>query len=41
MLFLLIENDNPFDIEGDDFSFLANHNGKDVIRYRSVFIPGR
>ena len=35
------DSSHPFDIEGDDFSFLANHNGKDVIRYRSVFIPGR
>ncbi|MBQ9544345.1 MAG: hypothetical protein IJV00_04385 [Clostridia bacterium] len=28
----------PFDIAGDTFSFLTNHNGKDVIRYRSKII---
>lgn len=27
----------PFVIEGDEFSILANHNGTDVMRYRSRF----
>ena len=35
------DSSQPFDIDGDAFSFLANHNGKDVIRYRSRFISDR
>ena len=34
------DSSQPFDIDGDGFSFLTNHNGKDVKRHRSRFIPG-